>query len=115
MKILVCGGRDFTEIEFLYKFLDEFQAKEQPESISHLIHGGARGADLLAGAWAKDRGIQEVICPANWQAKGKSAGYARNCAMAMLNPDVVIAFHGGKGTAMMIDIATEWNIDVVIV
>src|SRR5690606_26793755 len=81
--------------------------------VSLLIHGDARGADRLGGEWAKVRGVQEVKCPANWDAHGKSAGYRRNSAMLLLKPDLVVAFPGGAGTASMVRMAKNNYIEVV--
>ena len=114
MKILVCGGRDYDDTDALYIFLDNCAranaARGNP--ITHVIHGGARGADSLAGAWARARGTQEVICPANWEAYGRRAGVMRNGAMTALGPDLVIAFPGGNGTAHMIEVARVAGLDV---
>jgi hypothetical protein len=107
MKILVCGGREFTNYKFLAERLDRYKA-----NVTHIIHGGARGADSLAGKWVFENSslcVQEVICPANWN-NGRGAGPERNRAMADLNPDLVIAFPGGAGTKSMVRIAKERQI-----
>lgn len=99
MKVLVCGGRDFTDREFLFAVLDQFH---QTEGIALLIHGAARGADSLARDWARARGVWIRSCPADWRTHGLAAGPIRNQQMLELLPDVVIAFEGGKGTADMV-------------
>lgn len=109
MRILVCGGRGYADKELLYKELDKIA---EDEYISMLIHGAAKGADSLAGQWARDRGVQEVVCPANWDRHGRKAGYLRNKAMRDLGPDLVVAFPGGTGTQMMVELAREARIDV---
>lgn len=38
MKVLICGGRDFEDVEFLGRVLEGL-------NISSLLHGGARGAE----------------------------------------------------------------------
>lgn len=110
MRVIVCGGRNFTDKKRVFDFLD-FIHKEYP--ITELIHGAARGADLLGAAWAQHRGVPIISVPARWAELGPSAGYVRNVKMADMNPDMVIAFPGGKGTAMMMDIAIKRNITVV--
>lgn len=103
--ILVCGGRDYADRDFLFQYLDELRA-EKP--IRQLIHGAARGADRLAAQWAKSRGVPTRAFPADWNRYGKSAGYRRNEQMLRDGkPDLVIGFPGGKGTAMMLDIARK--------
>jgi hypothetical protein len=119
MKILVCGGRDFTDIEFLYTWLNSFAAEQNDkrDRIKILIHGDARGADRLAHGWAVLSRVQPVRCPALWddepQGWGTRAGAVRNEAMLLLAPDVVIAFPGGDGTAHMVRIATRAHIKVI--
>jgi len=113
VKILVCGGRDFADKDFLFDWLDDYRSRCL-DPITHLIHGAARGADTLAGEWAALRGIQPVACPALWRAHGsKAAGPMRNAAMLQLWPDIVIAFPGGTGTANMVRQSRQAGILVV--
>jgi hypothetical protein len=98
-RVLVCGGRDYADVDTLCRVLD---ASHKAHPIAVLIHGAASGADDLASEWAASHGILISAHPANWQAHGKLAGPIRN--QRMLNeqkPDIVIAFPGGKGTADM--------------
>ena len=114
MKVLVCGGRDFNDKTMVYNVLNNRMIQANGK-ITHIIHGNARGADTLAGQWARETGVQEVSCPANWQVHGRRAGFIRNKAMLdLLNPekDIVIAFPGGRGTEMMVDIAKKANVTV---
>ena len=99
MKILVCGGRKYDAPDTVFGALDRLRAAG---CVDMVIHGGAKGADALAGRWAHDRGVQEVICPANWDRRGTWAGPIRNSAMLLLQPDLVLAFPGGKGTEDMV-------------
>lgn len=110
LKILVCGGRRYMDKVFMHEWLDCFDAVN---TITHVIHGGAGGADRLAGMWAEEQGIQQVIVPANWRMHGTAGGPMRNRAMAELQPNLVIAFPGGKGTASMVAIARELKIQVI--
>lgn len=101
MKVLVCGGRDFSDYNFLVKILDQFHKSIGP--FTEVIHGGARGADTLAGLWANLNSIVCTVYPADWDAHGRSAGSIRNAEMLEKGkPDFVIAFPGGRGTQDMI-------------
>lgn len=102
MKVLVCGGRKFANKGLLHQTLLGLHNRHQ---IDMIIHGGATGADEMAGRFARWAGLQEVICPANWDVHGTSAGYKRNEAMSLLCPDLVVAFPGGVGTEMMVKIS----------
>jgi hypothetical protein len=102
--VLVCGGRDFLDEVAVFDVLDEIHRKS---TISKLVHGAARGADYLAGSWARNRGVTEVKCPADWSIHGKAAGPIRNRAMLRdYSPELVVAFPGGKGTADMLAAAS---------
>lgn len=109
-KLLVTGGRGYADKEKMFEVMDRLHSRF---FLSMVIHGAASGADSIAGQWARDRGVQEVVCPANWHVHSRRAGYLRNSAMADLQPDAVLAFPGGVGTNMMVEIAGERNIPVI--
>ena len=99
MRILVCGGRDYTDKESVFRALDAVHAKR---GITRIIHGDARGADSLGKEWALSRGIPHIPFPADWNKHGKRAGPIRNQQIIDEGkPDGVVAFPGGVGTADM--------------
>lgn len=107
MRVLVCGGRAFSDADYLNQELAAFHA-ETP--ITELIEGGATGADRLARNWAQSLGIKVLTYHANWVGHGKAAGPIRNRLMLTDGqPDWVIAFAGGRGTANMIKQAQEFG------
>lgn len=98
MRVLVCGGRTYNDH---YQF-DEAM-KLLPTRPTLIIQGGAKGADSLAGMWAKDQGVFAIQMDALWKAHGNGAGPKRNQAMIDIGkPDYCVAFPGGSGTADMI-------------
>ena len=97
--IIVCGGRDYENYGYLSRVLDLLHSKI---GIKELHHGDARGADRLAGHWARENGIPEIRHPADWKRDGRAAGPIRNERMLKAaKPTRVIAFPGGNGTAHM--------------
>jgi hypothetical protein len=111
MRVLVCGGRTFSDADLLFGVLDGL--KERFPDLS-IIHGAARGADQMTGRWAHENGVSCVAFPANWDAYGRSAGHVRNGEMLSRGkPDLVVAFPGGRGTANMIEQATAAGVKVV--
>ena len=113
MRILVCGGRDFTDEELVNRILNQFYNEHGQEYIT-IIHGGAKGADSLAGKWGKESGVPVEVYPADWKKHGRAAGPIRNKQMLDEGkPDIVIAFKGGKGTRNMITQAKENGFMVV--
>lgn len=114
MKILVCGGREWRNYNFVDCILTLAHSKNP---IDLLIHGGCRGVDTLAGQWALAKGIHQAAVPALWdyyrkQGRHAVAGALRNEAMLILKPDGVIAFPGGAGTADMVRRARKAGIKV---
>jgi hypothetical protein len=100
VRVLVCGGRAFDGAGDLSRYMDAMHAFSP---ITELIHGGATGADSLAGSWARHREIAVRVFPADWRKHGRAAGPRRNKQMLIEGkPDVVVAFPGGKGTDNMI-------------
>ena len=109
--ILVTGGRNYYDKEVIHATLKEL---DRQHGITTLIHGGASGADTIAGAWAKEQGITVWVYPADWAKYGKAAGPMRNRDMLTRGkPDLVVAFEGGRGTANMIKQAREAGILVL--
>ena len=102
MRVLVCGGRNYGDIQKLYEVLDAIRNRA-PHDAMVVIQGGATGADYLARQWAMDRCVPYENYPADWKKYGRSAGPLRNDRMiAVGRPDLVVAFPGGRGTADMV-------------
>jgi hypothetical protein len=111
MRVLVCGGRDFGDVALLNRTLDNFA---KTEIVDCVIEGNARGADRLAGFWARKRGIDNLKFNADWRGHGPAAGPLRNQEMLDKGlPDIVIAFPGGAGTADMVRRAASAGVRVV--
>ena len=132
MRDIVCGGRDFGVLpirnnftsesvfnaalalrmeqrDFLVRYLDTLD----PQT-TFLMHGGASGADRLAGEWAVANGITYKVYSADWSI-GRAAGPQRNTRMLLEGKaGRVIAFAGGAGTADMIKQATKAGIPVIL-
>ena len=100
MKLIVCGGRDFTDRAFLFAALDAVHRKRP---IGTLAQGLCpTGADAFAVEWAKARDVFCIGFEANWREFGASAGPRRNQQMLDYGVDGVVAFPGGRGTADMV-------------
>ncbi len=126
MRILVCGGRDYTNKDNLFKVLSCLHANEK---ITHIINGGASGADALSTSWAIENKIPSKGITAKWKdldAEGAVvktgrfgsynclAGFDRNQRMIdEENIDLVVAFSGGNGTADMVERAEKAGVVVV--
>lgn len=119
MRILVCGGRDYTDIEGGATQLCEALATiplHPPEKGDVVfITGCARGADQIPIYLTEgdDEWGGLLKFPALWGKYGPSAGPRRNIQMLEEGlPDLVIAFPGGKGTKHMVKIAKDAGVEV---
>lgn len=111
MRVLVCGGRDYQDFGHIFDVLTALH-KETP--VDCLIEGGALGADEWAAVWAGMAGIrQRLKFPADWATHSRAAGPLRNQRMIDEGePDLVVAFPGGRGTADMVRRAEKAGIPV---
>ena len=118
MRVLVCGGRNYQDRDRVFSELDWL---DQEYDFYVVVHGACRdrngnlrGADRWAEEWAKARERTYWGHPAEWETWGREAGPRRNFSMLRhTNPDLVIAFPGGKGTADMIAQARITGVDVI--
>jgi YspA, cpYpsA-related SLOG family len=102
MRVLVCGGRAYTDRAELYAELDRLHAEY---AFTTIITGGAGGVDVLALEWAQARGIATQAFRAEWGTFGRigRSGPLRNARiLAESRPDIVVAFSGGRETANMV-------------
>lgn len=112
MRVLVCGGRDYTDREALYGALDQLHRQH---GFTLVITGGALGADTLATQWARARDIPTDVYKADWIGLGREAGPIRNKRMLHEGrPDLVVAFPGGKGTANLVGQARDHGVEVFV-
>lgn len=112
MRVMVTGGRSFSDLGEVWGQLDALHALSGP--ISVIIHGGATGADSLANSWAVYNSVTVEQHNADWSKHGRAAGPIRNGEMIRLGkPDLVVAFPGGTGTANAVRQAKEAGITVI--
>ncbi len=106
LRVLVCGGRGYSDRARLFSFLDEFK------HLGVVASGAAPGADWLAEQWCMEHGVPFKGYPAQWDVHGKAAGPIRN--RQMLNegkPDEALGLISGlvgsefsKGSQNMADL-----------
>lgn len=120
MITLVCGDRNWSRLAYLCTKLDSIH---DDTPITKVIEGDARGADRMAGIWARKRGVDLLVVPALWDqhdsygqvcrcwnkqsGRCRGAGPIRNQHMLDVgNPSLVVAFHedisSSRGTGDMV-------------
>lgn len=107
--VLITGDRNWDDSVTVKRVIDTF-----PDNTT-VIEGRARGADSLAGYWAKQRGLPVVEFLAEWDKYGKRAGYLRNRQQLDYlleqrpEPITCIWFHHNleesRGTRMQVELA----------
>lgn len=114
-KFLVCGGRDYDNVDEMYAILDDYHARY---TIGTIISGHAKGADQMAEMWADERGVKVELYPADWDTHGKTAGPIRNQEMLDFGkPDMVIAFptKNSRGTWDMVRRTNKAGVKLYVV
>lgn len=114
LRLLVCGGRAFgddnlADRAWMFRVLTRIHRRV---GIAEIIHGAARGADHLAGLWARANRVKETRFAVDHGLDGPwpAAGHYRNERMYRESrPDLVLAFPGGRGTAHMVKTTRAWN------
>lgn len=76
---VIAGSRTVNDRDMIYKELDK--TLEMYGTPEHITHGGCRGVDIIAGDWAKEKGIPVFVKKAQWDAYGLKAGPIRNKEM----------------------------------
>lgn len=116
MKVLITGSRDWSNYQAMYDVL-----RGLPKE-TVVIHGGCRGADMMAGVISRKLGLKEVkVYKADWKRYGRAAGPKRNQKMIDENPDIdlTIAFHedlaSSKGTRDMVMRSQKAGIETKVV
>jgi hypothetical protein len=135
VKVLVTGGRDYADKDRVTAELDRLAEKHfhenggvpdehgnwMPLPSFVVIHGGCNcepddpktGADFWANEWCICNWVDAHVYPANWKTNGRAAGPIRNREMlTQEEPDLVLAFPGGRGTSNMVRLANEAGVPV---
>ena len=90
-KVIVAGGRDFDNYEFLKEKLDEtFESLGDLDAHPiEIISGMANGADTLGIKYAKEHKLTRVLYPANWDKYPRMAGILRNLNICLLRQHIL--------------------------
>lgn len=108
MKLIIAGGRDYWLTQMEFSDLDVLHLNHK---VAEVVCGGANGVDACGKAWAIWRGIPVRDFPPDWDQFGKRAGILRNAEMAQYATALAV-FNGGKGTAHMVEVAREWELQI---
>lgn len=109
MRTAIIGSRDFDDGYLFTVSLSEFK-------ITHIVSGGAKGADTLAKDYSEVFNIPITVYLPEWDQYGKAAGFIRNKTI-IEDCEQVIAFWNGfsKGTEHSINLARRLNKETYII
>tara|TARA_R110002126_G_scaffold93585_7_gene221641 strand:- start:4841 stop:5326 length:486 start_codon:yes stop_codon:yes gene_type:complete len=124
-RVLVAGGRDFTNANLLYGKLDTLLRNKIKTHKIIIVSGKAAGADKLGENYAKLRGYEVEPHPADWKnisvegAVVRSNKYGEYNAVAghMRNEDMAVSCNVGvlfwdgssTGTGNMLSLLNKYN------
>lgn len=109
-RVIVAGGRGFSDFKTLCKLLDKLLANKIEQGYHIVIvSGGAKGADSLGEDYADLRGLEKDVMKANWKdittppvsigenqygKYNKLAGMVRNHSMGDCSDALVLFWDG---------------------
>jgi len=99
MKLLIAGSRGIikTHEGGVHHIISDLVEKYRLD-VTEVVHGGARGIDLMGGRWANKRDLPVVEMVPEWT-KGKQAGLVRNGKMVEYCDFAMVFWDGhSKGT-----------------
>ena len=110
MKTIVAGSRTVRDPAIV-----EDAIRRSGFSITEVVSGACRGADLMGEDWAFANGIPIKRFPADWDHDGKAAGPIRNAQMADYAEALIAVWDGvSRGTKNMIREARKRGLKVYI-
>lgn len=113
MKVAIIGSRSFSD----YFLVEEaLRTSIDLNTITAIVSGGAKGADMLAEKFATDYSLEIQVFKPDWKLYGRGAGIIRNKHI-IESADRVFVFWDGKskGTLNSINIAKKLGKDLTIV
>ncbi len=103
MKVAITGSRQFKNYELFKKIMEQYAI-----DATHIISGGAKGADQLAERYAKENGLLLTVIRPDYQSySSKYAPLQRNGKIVQ-QADLVLAFYAnGKRSGGTFDAAKK--------
>ena len=108
-RIAFSGGVDYQNVDRIWAALDKVHGKH-PDMV--LLHGGSRGAELIAAKWAEHRSVVQVVFKPDWNRHKQAAPFKRNDQMLEAQPIGVVAAPGSGVTDNLVDKARRQGIPV---
>ena len=117
-KVIIAGSRTITDYYWIKTVVDSLLEPKllDPTVNVVIVSGTARGVDQLAIRYAKEKNLQCIEMPANWNAYGKSAGYHRNVDMSLIaDAAICLSRNQSRGTQHMFNIMKTQGKPVIMI
>ena len=116
MKLGIVGSRKFTDRKCFQAEMVRFFPSPKCVNITHIVSGGAAGADTLGELYADRHGLIPQIIKPDWKKHGKQAGFIRNSEI-VAESDIIMAFWDGqsRGTQDSITKAKMYKKPTIII
>ncbi len=109
--VALTGGADYQDHHAIWAGLDRVRTK-YPDMV--LLHGGSpKGAEHIAGLWARERHVTEVLFKPDWAKHRNAAPFKRNDQLLDAMPVGIIVFPGNGVSANLADKARKLGIPVM--
>ena len=108
MRIIVCGGRNFTDYKLLKRKLDKLTSKLDKSKLV-ILSGHAKGADTLGEQWCFERKVTYEIYRPDYSQWGKKLAPIKRSEEMVKNANTLIAFWDGfsLGTRHIVEYAKK--------
>ena len=116
-RILITGSREWTDRETIRRNISAVAMGRFRDRPVVIVHGAARGADIIADSVAREFGLTPEPHPAEAHGSWPQCGPLRNQHMVNLGADICLAFptRESRGTWDCIKRANAAGIRVVVV
>jgi len=111
-KIAIIGSRDFKNKKLLGLHMKKLK---ESHTITHIVSGGAKGADTMGVQWANKNDIETIVYYPDFK-KHKRAYHFRN-RQIVHESDIIVAFWNGNstGTKYTINYAKTLEKEVLVI
>lgn len=111
MRTIIAGSRGVVDEGVL-----NLEVPQLGWQVTTVISGGARGADKLGEAYARENNLPLEVHPAEWDKCGARAGHVRNEAMAQVADAAIVLWDGkSAGSRHMIETMEQMGKPVKVI
>ncbi len=112
MKVLICGGQNISDKNFVFSYLENLHIKR---NIQQIVCSDILGANLLASQWAEEKKIDYSIYQPNAAKDGIAANIVKNKLIfeTEKNFSMILSFPGDNNLIGMTSTIKKDNMPVV--